>query len=103
MPAEIYLHGTLFMLITLSPIIMCFAVNFIYLPVFWKLQVTSIFEYFEMRFDKSIRTIASCLFTVNNIVFLPVVIYAPSLAFNQGKLWNFKKKSFCLISLVCFQ
>lgn len=91
------------MLITLSPIIMCFAVNFIYLPVFWKLQVTSIFEYFEMRFDKSIRTIASCLFTVNNIVFLPVVIYAPSLAFNQGKLWNFKKKSFCLISLVCFQ
>ncbi|KAF2892443.1 hypothetical protein ILUMI_13728 [Ignelater luminosus] len=87
-PAEIYLHGTLFMLLVISIILMGFAVNFIYLPVFWKLQVTTIFEYLEIRFHKSIRTIASSLFTVNNFIYLPVVIYVPSLAFNQVTGFN---------------
>lgn len=72
------------MLISISPILMAFAVNFIYLPVFFKLQVTTIFEYLEIRFQKNIREVASCLFTLANFLFLPIVIYVPALAFNQG-------------------
>lgn len=72
------------MLIAISPALMAFAVYYIYLPVFCKLQVTTIFEYLEIRFDKKLRTIASSLFTLTNVIYLPVVIYAPSLAFNQG-------------------
>ncbi|KAF2892441.1 hypothetical protein ILUMI_13726, partial [Ignelater luminosus] len=100
LPAEIYLHGTLYMLIAFSPILMAFSVNYIYLPVFWKLQVTTIFEYLEIRFDRSLRTIASSLFTLTNLIYLPVVIYAPSLAFNQVTGFNLHVIA-VVMSLIC--
>lgn len=93
-PAEIYYYGTQYMFVAIAPIISIFAVNFIFLPVFWKLQLTTIFEYLEIRFTKSIRTLISCLFTLTNFCFLPVIIYAPSLAFNQGNLLNFTQSLF---------
>ncbi|KAF2886192.1 hypothetical protein ILUMI_19981, partial [Ignelater luminosus] len=87
-PAEIYYYGTLYMFISVAAIVMCLAVNFIFLPVFWKLQLTTIFEYLEIRFAKSIRILASFLFTIANLLLLPLIIYGPSLAFNQVTGFN---------------
>ncbi|KAF2899841.1 hypothetical protein ILUMI_06345 [Ignelater luminosus] len=36
-----------------------------------------------MRFSREVRTLASVLFVMDEIMFLPIVIYVPSLAFNQ--------------------
>lgn len=84
-PAEVYMYGTQYWMMIISVVLMGFAANFIYLPVFYKLQVTSIFEYLEMRFDKRLRNVTSMIFTSMNVIGLPIMIYVPSLVFNQGK------------------
>lgn len=61
---------------------------YVYLPVFNQLQVTSIYEYFNMRYDNRIRTMASFLYIVHMIFILPIVIYLPALALSQGKHAN---------------
>lgn len=65
--------------------IMVVLINAIYLPVFYKLQLTSTYEYFKIRFDNNIRLIGSVIFTINTFLYLPIVIYVPALALNQGK------------------
>lgn len=78
------MHGMQISLMALSLIIVGFITNFVFLPVFYNLQLTTANDYLELRFDKSIKTFASLLYVVAAILFLPVVVYAPSLAFNQG-------------------
>lgn len=58
----------------------------IYIPVFYNLQITSTYEYLSLRFDKKNRIFASVLFTIQLLLFLPIVIYIPALALAQGKL-----------------
>ncbi|XP_068156264.1 sodium-coupled monocarboxylate transporter 1-like isoform X1 [Drosophila tropicalis] len=80
---EIYVYGTqyAFILVTLA---FSGAISwYIFLPVFCNLQLTSTYEYFEMRFNKSTRLLASILFTITTLIWLPIVIYVPALAFNQ--------------------
>ncbi|KAK5646527.1 hypothetical protein RI129_004991 [Pyrocoelia pectoralis] len=82
-PAEIYNFGTQYWFIAFSIWFSGAIVAFVYLPVFHKLQVNSSYEYLEMRFNREVRMLASILFVMDEIMFLPIVIYAPSLAFNQ--------------------
>lgn len=56
----------------------------IYLPVFYKMQLTSVYEYLEARFDKKLRTISSFLFLIASFLYLPIVIYVPALALSQA-------------------
>ncbi|KAJ8966541.1 hypothetical protein NQ317_008850, partial [Molorchus minor] len=41
------------------------------------------FFYLELRFNRVVRTIISVFFVLDEVMFLPIVIYVPSLAFNQ--------------------
>ncbi|KAK4879879.1 hypothetical protein RN001_008025 [Aquatica leii] len=82
-PAEIYNFGTQYWFIAFSIWFSGTTVAFVYLPVFCRLQVNSSYEYLEMRFNREVRTLASILFVMDEIMFLPIVIYVPSLAFNQ--------------------
>lgn len=38
----------------------------------------------ERRFDRRVRTLASTVYIVAHIIFTPVLIYVPALAFSQG-------------------
>jgi SSS family transporter len=53
------------------------------LPAFFRLNVTSIYEYLEIRFDRRTRLLASGLFVVLRLFYLSIVIYAPSLVLAQ--------------------
>lgn len=59
-------------------------VNYVYLPVFYNLQITSVYEYLEKRFDVATRKFASFLFTLGVFLYLPIIIYIPSLAFSAA-------------------
>lgn len=59
---------------------------YIYLPVYFNLQITSTYEYLEMRFDSRVRSLASFMFAVGMFLFLPIVIYIPALAVAAGVL-----------------
>ncbi|CAH1117769.1 unnamed protein product [Phaedon cochleariae] len=82
-PSDIYLFGTQYWLIVISIWLSGLVVSTVYLPVFLKLQVHSSYEYLELRFSSVVRTIASVFFVLDEVMFLPIIIYVPSLAFNQ--------------------
>ncbi|XP_068618600.1 sodium-coupled monocarboxylate transporter 2-like isoform X2 [Battus philenor] len=80
-PVEIYLRGTQYWASALSLIVVTFLTAVIYLPVFHKLQLSSSFEYLEIRFSTHTRTIAAVLFVISKLMLLPIVPYVPLLAF----------------------
>ncbi|XP_055608321.1 sodium-coupled monocarboxylate transporter 2-like [Uranotaenia lowii] len=98
---ETYLYGMNFMYIFCAIILMAISMNFIFLPVFHELQITSVYEYLEMRFDKKIHILGSVLFTLATLLHLPIVIYVPALAFNQvsGVNVHFITTTVCLVCI----
>lgn len=70
-------------------IIVVLVTAYIYLPVFFSLQITSTYEYLELRFDNAVRTFASFLFGLSIFLFLPIVIYIPALACSAGKCMSY--------------
>uniref|UniRef100_A0A1B0A5W9 Sodium/solute symporter n=1 Tax=Glossina pallidipes TaxID=7398 RepID=A0A1B0A5W9_GLOPL len=81
--SEIYYFGTQYWMIVISIVFMAIAVSKIYLPVFSVLRVNSSYEYLEMRFSPAIRSLASIMFVMDEMFFLPIILYVPSIAFNQ--------------------
>ncbi|XP_070557194.1 sodium-coupled monocarboxylate transporter 1-like [Ptychodera flava] len=79
-PAEVYTYGWIYWMG-----IWCFAIAIpisahLYLPVFYKLQVTSIYEYLEVRFNSATRLLGTCLYIFYKTTYLSVAVYAPALA-----------------------
>ncbi|KAK3908025.1 Sodium-coupled monocarboxylate transporter 1 [Frankliniella fusca] len=64
LPAEMYTYGTQYYLIVLAEALVSLTMAAVYLPVFFKLQITSSYEYLNMRFNKTVRLLGSCLFLV---------------------------------------
>ncbi|XP_045779079.1 sodium-coupled monocarboxylate transporter 1-like [Maniola jurtina] len=83
MPTEVYLYGTAYIFTLIGALIMCIMFTRTFIPVFHELQLTSAYEYLELRYDKRTRVFGSVLFSVFLIAWLPIVIYVPALAFNQ--------------------
>lgn len=83
-PAHVYRYGVGCWLSVPSFLSNAAITYFIYLPVYYELQITSIFEYLALRFDTKVRNFASALFAFSSFLYLPIVIYVPALAFSQG-------------------
>uniref|UniRef100_A0A182QV60 Sodium/solute symporter n=1 Tax=Anopheles farauti TaxID=69004 RepID=A0A182QV60_9DIPT len=82
-PSEMYSHGTQYWMFIIPAFTVAFLMKTIYLPVFYDLQVTSAFTYLELRFDKFVRSAASVVYAIQCIIYIPIVIYVPALAFSQ--------------------
>ncbi|KAL6443069.1 hypothetical protein ACFW04_002798 [Cataglyphis niger] len=87
-PSEVYQYGTQYAACIFTSFISCFLIIFLYLPVFYKLQLKSTFEYLEIRFARPVRILASFLYTLSLIVYVPLIIYVPALAFSQATGMN---------------
>ncbi|KAK4876630.1 hypothetical protein RN001_009136 [Aquatica leii] len=99
-PADIYRFGSNYVWIGLATIIECIITYYVYLPVFFNLQVTSVYEYIEMRFDRRLRFLTSLLGILAVFVFCPIVVYIPSLAFSQVTGFNVRLIA-CITSVIC--
>ncbi|KAJ8006734.1 hypothetical protein DPEC_G00110280 [Dallia pectoralis] len=82
-PAEVYRYGASFGLFSLSYVLVVVFSSEVFLPVFYRLGITSTFEYLEMRFNKATRLIGTVMFIVQTTLYTGIVIYAPALALNQ--------------------
>lgn len=82
-PTEIYLYGTLYWLVCICIVIVGVITDIFYLPVFYELQLTSTYEYLQLRFSRSVRVMASVLWTIGLLLYIPIVVYVPALAFSQ--------------------
>ncbi|KAM8705666.1 hypothetical protein ACLKA7_010036 [Drosophila subpalustris] len=83
LPTEVYSYGTQYLYVAFGVLGMGIVMGVFYLPVFHDLNITSTYEYLELRFDRRLRMYGSVMFVIMNIAFLPIVIYVPALAFNQ--------------------
>ncbi|XP_030197307.1 sodium-coupled monocarboxylate transporter 1 [Gadus morhua] len=82
-PAEVYRYGAVFGLVGLSYIFTVVVTSEIFLPVFYRLAITSTYEYLELRFNRATRLMGTVLFIVQTVLYTGIVIYAPALALNQ--------------------
>jgi SSS family solute:Na+ symporter len=79
MPGWVFSSGMEAMSIHLNyPIVIFFTVIF-FVPVFYKLKLTSIYEYLELRFGVYARTINSIVFLVVQCISAGIILYAVAL------------------------
>lgn len=79
-PAEIYKYGTMYLWIVISYVFTILISAYIYIPVFFRLGVTSAYEYLERRFSRGLRTYGAVVYIVQMVLYMAMVLYAPALA-----------------------
>ncbi len=81
------------------PIAMIFLVLFV-LPVYYRLRVTTAYEYLEQRFDRRMRTLTAILFLIQRGVAAAISIYAPSIILCAVFGWNLAFTNFLMAVFV---
>lgn len=81
------------------PIAMIFLVVFI-LPVYYRLRVTTAYEFLEQRFDLRMRTLTAMLFLIQRGVAAAISIYAPSIILCAVFGWNLALTNFLMALFV---
>lgn len=82
-PAEAYRFGTAYWIFGISYAIMSAVTAEIFVPLFYRLSITSAYEYLERRFNRLIRLIGTSMYIIQTALYTGLVIYAPALALNQ--------------------
>ncbi|KAK7602470.1 hypothetical protein V9T40_008059 [Parthenolecanium corni] len=78
--SEVYRFGTHFFGINVAYMFSTPIAAIFYLPVLFKNNTVSVYEYLEKRFGRPTRLLASLAFTVQMILYMGIVHYAPALA-----------------------
>ncbi|GFS24380.1 sodium-coupled monocarboxylate transporter 2 [Elysia marginata] len=97
-PAEIYNYHTMFWWLVVAFLIAMTFAALIFIPFFYRLGVTSTFEYLDMRFGKVTRIYGCILLILQTLIYAAFLLYAPSLALNAVTgvdLWG------CCIGMGC--
>lgn len=81
-PAEIYQSGTQYWFLGCSYFLGLLIPAHVFIPVFYRLHLTSAYEYLELRFNKTVRICGTVTFIFQMVVYMGVALYAPSLALN---------------------
>ncbi|KAJ7329957.1 hypothetical protein JRQ81_016131 [Phrynocephalus forsythii] len=82
-PSEVYRFGAMFSVFAIAYALMVVLSAEVFLPVFYRLGITSTYEYLELRFNRYLRLCGTVLFIILTILYTGIVIYAPALALNQ--------------------
>ncbi|ROT80073.1 sodium-dependent multivitamin transporter [Penaeus vannamei] len=79
-PSEAYYHGVQWWVICIGQIALPVAAV-VFMPFFYELRLTSIYEYLELRYSsRLVRFVAGGMFVIQMLLYQAVVIYAPALA-----------------------
>ncbi|CAM9765613.1 unnamed protein product [Bubo scandiacus] len=82
-PAEAYRYGAKFLWMCLGQLLNTLLTAQLFLPVFYRLGLTSTYEYLERRFSRSVRLCGTLQYVVATMLYTGIVIYAPALILNQ--------------------
>uniref|UniRef100_A0A671MNZ1 Sodium-dependent multivitamin transporter n=1 Tax=Sinocyclocheilus anshuiensis TaxID=1608454 RepID=A0A671MNZ1_9TELE len=81
-PSEIYTHGTQYWFLGCSYFLGLLIPAHVFIPVFYRLHLSSAYQYLELRFSKSVRICGTVTFIFQMVIYMGVVLYAPALALN---------------------
>ncbi|KAK8765306.1 hypothetical protein V5799_032085 [Amblyomma americanum] len=99
--SEVFVRGSTLWSGTIATSLAILMAAFIFMPMYYKMDITSINEYLEKRFmSTAVRKIGSVLFIVQTMLYLGIVLYGPSLAL--GSVTGFPVWSSILLNgVVC--
>ncbi|XP_053734476.1 sodium/iodide cotransporter [Synchiropus splendidus] len=83
-PAENFRYGMKFLYMCLGQSINAVLTAYLFLPVFYRLGITSTNQYLRMRFGRGMQLLGSIQFIVVTLLYTGIVIYAPALILNQA-------------------
>ncbi|XP_037509395.1 sodium-coupled monocarboxylate transporter 1 [Rhipicephalus sanguineus] len=98
--AEVYRNGTLYMMTFVSYALSLAVTAHLFMPVFYRLEVMTAYEYLELRFNRAVRMAAVILYVFEMTIYIAISLYAPALALSQltgMTLWS----AVVAIGLVC--
>uniref|UniRef100_A0A665V1C3 Sodium-dependent multivitamin transporter n=1 Tax=Echeneis naucrates TaxID=173247 RepID=A0A665V1C3_ECHNA len=81
-PSEVYTFGTQYWFLGCSYFLGLLIPAHVFIPVFYRLRLSSAYEYLELRFNKSVRICGTATFIFQMVIYMGVVLYAPALALN---------------------
>ncbi|XP_029965814.1 solute carrier family 5 member 6a [Salarias fasciatus] len=81
-PSEIYAFGTQYWFLGVSYFLGLLIPAHVFIPVFYRLRLSSAYEYLELRFNKTVRICGTVTFIFQMVIYMGVVLYAPALALN---------------------
>ncbi|KAF4532952.1 hypothetical protein B566_EDAN000640 [Ephemera danica] len=82
-PAEVFLFGPQLWLFGIASFAAIPLTGYVLIPMYHKMQLTSAFEYIGRRFNRWLQLFASTLFSLQMVLYLALVLYAPALALHQ--------------------
>ena len=81
-PAKTFSSNWAYLVLSLVVILIPFIVNNLFIPFYKKLNITSAYEYLELRFNLLTRLIGSFSFIVFQLGRVGVILYLPAIAIN---------------------
>ncbi|XP_017493394.1 PREDICTED: sodium-coupled monocarboxylate transporter 1-like, partial [Rhagoletis zephyria] len=99
-PSEMYLQGTQFVLIVIPMILVIPVAVKIFYPIYFKMELTSCYEYLGIRFGREIRILGAVLYVIQMCFYTAVAVLAPAIALSKATGLN-TKVAVILIYLVC--
>ncbi|XP_073977510.1 sodium-coupled monocarboxylate transporter 1-like isoform X2 [Rhodnius prolixus] len=84
MPTEAYYYGAQLLFMCLGILTAEILLYNFYLPVFYRLGYTSLFEYLEKRFNRPTRCFASTVFSITQMLYLLVVVFTACTAVSRA-------------------
>lgn len=90
-PAEIYTHGTQYWFIGCAYILGLLIPAHVFIPVLYRLRLSSVYQYLELRFSKAVRICGTLTFIFQTVVYMGVCVYTPAFALNAVtgiELWG---------------
>lgn len=90
-PAEIYTHGTQYWFIGCAYVLGLLIPAHVFIPVLYRLQLSSAYQYLELRFSKAVRVCGTLAFIFQMVIYMGVCVYTPAFALNAAtgfQLWG---------------
>ncbi|KAH8278221.1 hypothetical protein KR044_002558 [Drosophila immigrans] len=99
-PSEMYFQGTQFVLIVIPMVLVIPVAVKIFYPIYFKMELTSCYEYLGIRFGKEIRILGAVLYVIQMCFYTAVAVLAPAIALSKATGLN-TKIAVILIYVVC--
>ncbi|XP_049797288.1 putative sodium-dependent multivitamin transporter isoform X6 [Schistocerca nitens] len=98
--SENFVYGAQFIAINLGYGLVTPVAAYLFLPVFFRLQAASAYQYLEMRFGVAARLCASIAFSLQMVLYMGIVLYAPALAIRATTGLD-ENASILAVGLIC--
>ncbi|MEI6411371.1 MAG: sodium:solute symporter [Bacteroidota bacterium] len=99
-PGQAFSDGMQFVQFYFGMPIAMLILAYVVLPIYYKLRVTTAYEYLEQRFDLRMRTFTAILFLILRGISAAISIYAPGIILSTVFGWNLAFTNFILAAFV---